>query len=90
MPPLRQATGFTSAEMSGQSSVCDGSVEEQAAVERMRAALAENGSWTGEYHMRCKDGSAHTEKVMRIRLADAAQNVQGYLTVSLESSPFGC
>jgi diguanylate cyclase (GGDEF)-like protein/PAS domain S-box-containing protein len=83
---FEMATGFTSAEMSGQSSVCNGSVEEQAAVERMHAALAENGSWTGEYHMRCKDGSAHTEKVMRIRLADAAENVQGYLTVSLESA----
>ncbi|XOV82301.1 MAG: putative bifunctional diguanylate cyclase/phosphodiesterase [bacterium] len=83
---FEKATGFSSRELLGERSVCDDSLEEQAAVARMRAQLEEKGSWTGEYRMRCKDGSAHAEKVMRIGLTDAAANLQGYLTLSLEAA----
>ncbi len=83
---FEKATGFSGRELLGEQAVCDDSLEEQAAVERMRAQLDEKGSWTGEYRMRCKDGSAHAEKVMRIGLTDAAANVQGYLTLSMEAA----
>ncbi|MEE4281589.1 MAG: EAL domain-containing protein [Pseudomonadales bacterium] len=83
---FEKATGFSGRELLGEQAVCDDSLEEQAAVERMRAQLDEKGCWTGEYRMRCKDGSAHAEKVMRIGLTDAAANVQGYLTLSMEAA----
>ena len=83
---FEKATGFSGRELLGEQAMCDDSLEEQAAVERMRAQLDEKGSWTGEYRMRCKDGSAHAEKVMRIGLTDAAANVQGYLTLSMEAA----
>lgn len=83
---FEKTTGFSGSELIGEQSVCDDSLEEQAAVEHMRTQLEEKGSWTGEYRMRCKDGSAHAEKVMRIGLKDSAANVQGYLTLSMEAA----
>lgn len=82
---FERLTGYSSAEMMGRRVLCEDSEEERAAAARMRDQLSAQGSWTGEYRVRCKDGSVHAEKVMRMNLGELGERTEGYLTISTEA-----
>lgn len=79
-----ELTGFQSADVLGKRAFTQETEEEQLNAQRMQADLDEEGCWFGHYPIRSKDGSAHSEKVMRVRLGEGDQPAQGYLTLSLE------
>ncbi len=81
---FEKVTGFESDELQGRVAVCEDSAEEAAVAQNMRAALAEEGFWTGEYRLRRKDGSVNVEKVMRMAVGEDTDAPEGYLTIAME------
>ncbi len=84
-PAFEKLTGFSSEEMLGQRTICEDSEEDRVAAERMEQELTEHGRWTGEYRVRCKDGSVQAEKVMRVALGADPTTPEGYLTMSMDT-----
>ncbi|WP_296227832.1 bifunctional diguanylate cyclase/phosphodiesterase [Ralstonia sp. UBA689] len=57
-PAFTVTTGYTTQELKGQSSeVIRSECNDEAVVDAMRAAVADKGTWSGEYLIRRKDGS---------------------------------
>jgi diguanylate cyclase (GGDEF)-like protein/PAS domain S-box-containing protein len=81
---FEQLTGFSGEELQGQSAQSEDSGRHDLSfVDDMRRALSERGRWSGEYWLRHRDGSAFSEKVMRVALGDS-RAPEGYLTLSMD------
>ncbi len=83
-PAFEKNMGFSADELKGRAAVCEDTAEEATLAQGMRAALAADGFWTGEYKLRRKDGSVNVEKVMRMAVGEDVRAPEGYLTIAME------
>ena len=77
-------TGYGNEEVAGQAITFNHSGQQDEAFFRtMRSGLESQGSWTGEFWLRKKNGEAFSDKVMRLAMRDR-DRMFGYLTLSME------